>query len=177
MNIQSASVSIDTLLLRVSGSLSEASRFVYGFKPGEYDIVPVKKKRSINANDYCWTLCTAIADAISSTKEDIYRDAIKDVGIYKDFHNIAPDDARTLITAWKRQGIGWIAEQLDYEPDGDHVIIRAYYGSSVYNTKQMSRLIDWLVTEAKELGLETRPQEEVNALLEGWNEKRVWNKP
>lgn len=173
MNITEAKFVNGDLLLNVSGM--DARRFVYGFKPGEYEIIPSKPKRSLSANDYCWKLCTTIAEAIRSTKEDIYRDAIKDVGIYRDFHGILPEDAKTLVTAWKRQGTGWIAEQLDYEPDGEHVVIRAYYGSSVYSTKQMSRLIDWLVTEAKELGLETRPSEEINALLESWNEKRIRN--
>lgn len=173
MNIHGASIVNGDLILNVP--VEDARRFVYGFKPGEYEIIASKKKRSLNANDYCWKLCTMIADAIRSTKEDIYRDAIKDVGIYRDFHGILPNDVKTLITAWKRQGTGWMAEQLDFDPDGEHVVIRAYYGSSVYNSKQMSRLIDWLVTEAKELGLETKPQEEVKALLESWNEKRVWN--
>ena len=73
------------------------------------------------------------------------------------------------MTAWGRQGIGWLSEQVDYEPDGEHIVIRCYYGSSVYNSRQMARLIDWLVDEAKGLGLETKPQEYVNSLLEEWH--------
>ena len=35
----------------------------------------------------------------------------------------------------------------------------------------MSRLIDYIVEEAKELGIETKPQEEIDALLKSWGEK------
>ena len=172
MKIKAARIEGGSLLLEVEDR-QRAREFVYGFKPGEYDIVPARSLRSLDANGYCWALCTMIAEAIGSTKENVYRDAIKDVGIYKDFHGIAPGDAKTLITAWGNQGTGWVAEQVDYEQDGELVVIRAYYGSSVYNSKRMARLIDWLVDEAKGLGLETRPQEEIDSLLGGWREKRV----
>lgn len=167
MNITSAKITSEGLLLETAAP--EAARFVYNFKPGDYEITLVKKKRSLNANDYCWALCTQIAEAIRSTKDEIYQDAIKAVGICKDFHTISPEDSKTLMTAWGRQGIGWLSEQVDYEPDGEHIVIRCYYGSSVYNSRQMARLIDWLVDEAKGLGLETKPQEYVNSLLEEWH--------
>lgn len=167
MNITCAKITSEGLLLETAAP--EAARFVYSFKPGNYDIVPCKKKRSLTANDYCWALCTDIAEAIHSTKDSIYKDAIKSVGICKDFHGITPGDSNTLMTAWGRQGTGWLSERLDYEPDGEHLVIRCYYGSSVYNSRQMARLIDWLVDEAKGLGLETKPQEYVNSLLEEWH--------
>lgn len=167
MNITSAKITSEGLLLETAAP--EAARFVYGFKPGDYEITLVKKKRSLNANDYCWALCTQIAEAIRSTKDEIYQDAIKAVGVCKDFHTISLEDSKTLMTAWGRQGIGWLSEQVDYEPDGEHIVIRCYYGSSVYNSRQMARLIDWLVDEAKGLGLETKPQEYVNSLLEEWH--------
>ena len=44
----------------------------------------------------------------------------------------------------------------------------AYYGSSTYNTTEMSRLIDYVVDEAKELGIETLPPEQLNAMKESW---------
>ena len=45
--------------------------------------------------------------------------------------------------------------------------VRAYYGSSTYNTRQMSRLIDLVVQDAKALGVETMAPEELASLLEG----------
>ena len=44
-----------------------------------------------------------------------------------------------------------------------------YYGSSVFDSKEMSRFIDNLIAEAKALGIETMPPDKLNALLEAWN--------
>ena len=46
--------------------------------------------------------------------------------------------------------------------------LAAYHGSSVYDTKQMSRLIDNLVQDCKEIGIETLPPEKLSLLVEDW---------
>lgn len=129
-------------------------------------------KRSRNANNYCWELCSKIAEKMSSegtiyTKEDIYRYAIKEVGIWKDF-TLDPDAAKTLSVAWGMLGTGWISEQVDYAPDGENVVIRCYYGSSKYNTKQMSRLLDNLIQDCDALGIEHKTPEEIEKLKSLW---------
>ena len=167
MKIDKARLQGGELILTTSDPA--AAQFVYKFQSGEYDIEKHREKRSLRANDYCWVLCDLIAKAVGGQKEDIYRDAVHAVGIYRDFHSILPAEAPSLIKLWMRQGTGWLCEQLDYEPDGDHVVIRGYFGSSVYNTRQMSRLIDWLITEAKELEIETLPPEKIAAMMREWN--------
>lgn len=132
-----------------------------------------REKRSLNANAYLWVLCTKIADKLSDdgiphTKEEIYQKAIKARGIRREQGELPIDFAKTSRTAWEMLGTGWITEQVDFEPDGERVIVRYYYGSSTYNTKQMSRIIDWLVVECQQLGIETKSQEEINSLLASW---------
>ena len=131
-------------------------------------ITQFKPKRSINANDYCWQLCTKLAEAAGTTKEEVYRNAIKAVGIFKDFPNMSQDDAKTLRTAWEMLGTGWVTEQVDFMPDGENVIVRCYYGSSRYNTRQMSRLIDNIVQDCKAVGIETKTPAELARLCEEW---------
>ena len=46
-----------------------------------------------------------------------------------------------------------------------------YYGSSSFNTKQMSRLIDGVVQDCKACGIETKPQQEIDSLLKEWEEE------
>ena len=145
-------------------------KYIENFKETLCDVKITKhrEKRSKNANDYLWVLCDKIADAVDLSKEEVYQDAIKHRGIYKDFHNLAPKDADTLKVVWNTYGTGWIAEQVDYEPDGETVIIRCYYGSSVYDTKQMSRLIDYIVNEAKNLDIETMTPDELLNMKSQW---------
>ncbi len=146
----------------------EAIRFVLAFKPGDWEIRRAEQKRSLDANGYMWVLCEELARAVNSTKEDVYRRYIREVGVYKDFQ-LTEDEAKTFRVAWGKLGTGWQTEQVDYTPDRERVIIRAYYGSSTYNVKRMSRLIDSIVTDCQSVGIETRPAEEIQSLLEAWH--------
>lgn len=136
-----------------------------------------REKRSLDANAYLWKLCSLIADKLSEdgspeTKESIYQSAIKAKGIYREQGELPLDFAKTSRHAWEMLGTGWVTEQVDFEPDGDKVIVRYYYGSSTYNSKQMSRVIDWLVTECHQLDIPTKSQEELNSLLNSWGSKK-----
>lgn len=128
------------------------------------NIKPYKEKRSKDANAYMWVLCEKLAQNQGISKDDVYRNAIREVGIFKDFPNMSKDEASTLQIAWGMIGTGWLSEQVDYMPDGEHVLIRCYYGSSTYNSKQMSRLIDYIVTDCKAVGIETMTPAELERL-------------
>ena len=44
-------------------------------------------------------------------------------------------------------------------------------GSSEYDTKEMSHLIDGLVSECKEMGIETLPPEELERMMAAYGKK------
>ena len=132
-----------------------------------------REKRSLDANRYLWKICSLIADKLSDdgephTKEEIYRKAIQAKGIYREQGELPLDFAKTSRTAWEMLGTGWITEQVDFEPDGERVVVRYYYGSSTYNSKQLSRVLDWLTVECQQLGIETKSKEELDSLLGQW---------
>ena len=135
------------------------------------------EKRSKNANAYLWALCDTLADKLSEdgiphTKEMVYRGAIKARGIYREQGELPIDFAKTSRHAWEMLGTGWITEQVDFEPDGDRVIVRYYYGSSQYTSKQMGRVLDWLLDECRQLGIPTKSQEEIDSLLNSWGGRK-----
>ena len=143
----------------------------------DIEIKKHRKMRSNEANKYCWVLCEKIAQRLSDegvkhTKLDAYRDAIKEVGVWKDVE-LDPDAAETLSVAWEALGSGWLTEQTDYSQDGESVIVRFYYGSSRYNSKQMSRLIDNLVQDCQELGIETDTPEQIAKIKALWAEEEA----
>lgn len=127
----------------------------------------VRKKRSLNANGYMWELCEQIAKKVGITKEDVYRQAIKDVGVFQTVE-INEKAENTLRYSWGLHGIGWIAETVDNAKTDGFKVINLYYGSSTYNTKQMSRLIDYIVQDAKSVGIEVISDSERALLLEEW---------
>ena len=46
--------------------------------------------------------------------------------------------------------------------------LQCYFGSSTYNTKEMSVLIDGVVSEAKEMGIETLSPAELERMKAAW---------
>ncbi len=142
----------------------------------DYDVDIVikrhRERRSLDANAYCWVLCGKIAekladDDVKNNKDAVYREAIREIGVYKEFPNMSLEDAKTLRTAWSMLGTGWITEQVDYTQNGN-VIVRCYYGSSTYNTKQMSRLIDNLIQDCEALGIPTETPEQIEKMKSLW---------
>ena len=125
------------------------------------------KKRSTDANAYMWVLIREISKKIDSTPKEIYRDAISYLNTY-DVLPIRNDAVSRFVENWQKQGDGWICETFDSKLDG-YTNVRAYYGSSVFDSKEMSQLIEIIVNECKELGIETKPPEELKSLLEVWN--------
>lgn len=151
-----------------------ARSFVYGLKDRLYDceLKEHREKRSLDANAYLWVLLEKMADALRVTKEELYIEYIRSYGVCKDF-TLTEDEAKTFRVAWSRQGIGWPTERMDYTPDGERLIIRAYYGSSQYSTKRMARLIDAVVEDCKELGIETLPPDKLAAMKEAWGHEQA----
>lgn len=125
-----------------------------------------KRKRSLNANSYLWVLCDKIARVIGTTKEMVYLKNIKEVGCF-DVLEIADRAVPGFINRWKSMGIGNYAEPIGDSYKGYTNVI-AYYGSSGYDTKEMSRLIESVVEEAKTLGIETLSDDELERMKSSW---------
>ena len=134
-----------------------------------------KIKRSKEANNYLWVLCTKMAeerskDGVFISKDDVYREEIREMNIYRDYHDLPLPEAETLRTAWGMLGTGWVTEQVDFSADGDRVTIRCYYGSSQYSKSQMQRLLDKVVQDCHALNIETKTPNEIANMISLWNE-------
>ena len=149
----------------------DARHFAYKFKgEGEYELKPKKELRSLDANAYMWVLCEKIAKAVGITKTEVYRDAIKAVGEYTPLPIKEPavDEFKRL---WAGRGLGWFVEVVDDSKLPGYKLCFAYYGSSVYSRRQLSRVIDNLIQDAKAVGVETMPPEQLESLMRQWEER------
>ena len=147
-------------------------------KEKEY-VIEIKKKsksRSMNANAYFWVLCQKIAEELSKTrytsKEDVYRKAIKDCGHFT-YVPVREDAVERYITIWQAHGIGWIAEDAGecQSLKGYHNIM-CYHGSSVYTVAEMQRLIDCLVDECHQLGIQLEDSDYIQSLVKEWGNEQ-----
>ena len=118
------------------------------------DIKKAGKPRSKDANAFCWALCTDIGNALTPPvpKEEVYRQAIRDVGEYEPLP-IREDAVETFIGRWAAKGIGWFAEVIDDSKLKGYKLVFAYYGSSTYDRARMAKLIDYLKQDAENMGI------------------------
>ena len=133
------------------------------------DLKKYRKKRSNDANAYAWVLLGELQNALSIPKEEIYRDLIRNIGSYE-IVPVKNEAVERFRQAWSKNGLGWITETMKSKLEGFTNVV-AYYGSSTYNTKEMSRLIELLIEECKQFGIETKPQAEIDSLLKEWDKK------
>ena len=121
-----------------------------------------RKKRSLNANSYMWVLCDKIARKIRSDRETIYQLMLRRYGTFTDV--MVRDEASADF-----EKITKYFEEL-YRQDG-WTAIRVYHGSHDYNSKEMSDLINGVVSEAQYLGIETMTPYEIARLSVLWGKK------
>ena len=136
----------------------------------ELSVAPKKKKRSLDANAYAWVLIGQIADRAGISNIDVYREAISKMNVYE----IMPVKEEALdrwIQIWEGRGKGWICESLGPSKLSGYVNVICHYGSSVYSSEEMARLIDYIVEEAKALNIETKTPDELEHLKAMWQEK------
>lgn len=132
--------------------------------------ITVKKhrnKRSLDANALMWCFCEKIAKAVGITKEEVYREQIRQVGEFTPLP-IKENAVDSFSYIWSKHGIGWFVDVVDDSKLTGYKLVFAYAGSSTYDTKQMSRLIDNIMQEARNLGIETLSDSERSLLLDAW---------
>lgn len=130
-----------------------------------------RNKRSLDANSYMWLLTDKIAkelckDGTILTKEDIYKDSIKQIGTFEPFI-VQEKSFDKFKRIWERQGLGFFVQKICIK--NKCVRVNCYYGSSTYDSKEMSLLIELVVELAKSLNIETKPKEEIESLLKEWH--------
>ena len=145
-------------------------------KPITVEIKKASKSRSKDANAFCWALCSEIGRAMTppQDKEDVYRMAIKAVGVYTEV-TLFLWDVKTVARRWSDHGTGWFMEVVDDAGTGKKRV-RLYYGSSTYSVDEMRVLLEWLLEEVRQMELPIPlSKKEEQEMLERWGERVTGN--
>ena len=126
-----------------------------------------REKRSLDANSYAWLLIGKLAAKLSVPKEEIYQNAIKQVGDNFEVYCGKTKAIERLCREWEEKGLGWVTETTPSKLNGCTNAF-LYFGSSTYNTAQMSRLISIIIEDCKEQGIDTRTPNQVAEMLSLW---------
>lgn len=124
-----------------------------------------KRHRSLDSNAYAWVLLSKIATALKISKEEAYCKAIMENPSSPSTFIIVKENAmqkvREAYRVTKDLGPIKVGEQEAHQ-------LQIFFGSSTYDSGEMARFIDWIQEDAKSLGIETLPPEEVERMNQAW---------
>jgi len=146
--------------------------------------ITVKKfrtKRSLDANAYYWQLLTKLADRLKISNPCMHNILLRRYGQLEEIggkiaYVIIPDSEDSENKALEAETFH-IKPTTEINTGVDGTTYRTYKmlrGSSTYDTKEMSRLIEGLVAECREQGIDTLPPEEFNRMMDLYDQN--WRK-
>ena len=128
-----------------------------------FEVKQHRQKRSLTANAYAWVLMGKIADVVRASKDEVYLEMLKKYG-QRTVVSVRSDiDVSGYFKYYENFAIGYVG-------DTEFTHYHIFKGSSEYDTREMAVLIDGIISEAKELEIETLPPHEVQRLKDNWRQ-------
>jgi hypothetical protein len=126
-----------------------------------------KDRRSLKANNMLWSCIGQLAKAqtppISSW--DMYLNCLRDYGEYVTYE-IETRLIKNVEKTWRETQV--VSDPYINEQGKKCVTMNCYFGSSTYDTKQFSVLLDGVIADMKDLGLQPPPTKEMQEALKQW---------
>jgi hypothetical protein len=153
------------IVLKAKGNINidDLKEIILKGKMLKVEIKQYRQKRSIDSNAYMWLLLNKMASVLKTTKDELYIEVLDRYGVYT--HIVVKENVVDRVKAeWRT-----VRELGEVNINGKTGIqLQCYFGSSSYNTKEMSTLIEGVVEEAKELGIETVSSRELDSMKNAW---------
>lgn len=145
----------------IQADVEELQAIIAKGKELSVEIKQFRHNRSLDANAYLWVLLSKMAEVLHTTKDELYLLMLERYGVFT--HIVVKlNVAERVKQEWRT-----VRELGEVTINGQTGIqLQCYFGSSTYNTKEMATLIDGVVSECKEIGVETMTPSEVEALTE-----------
>lgn len=127
-----------------------------------------RERRSIDANNYMWELLSRMAPILRTSKDELYLTELQKYGTFMYLPG-TDEDMENLSKVFRiviNRG-----ETVLTTPSGKEMHLhqlQCYKGSSQYDTLEMSRLLDGVVEDAKELGIDIMTPNEIRQMKERW---------
>lgn len=156
------------LLLTVQGDKGYLSELVkrVNEKPHTVEIEPLKRKRSLDANAYLWVLMGKMAEVLKTSKDEIYLEMLARYGVFTHIV-VKPNMVDKVKAEWKL-----VRELGEVTVNGKAgTQLQCFFGSSTYDSREFSHLLDGVISEAKDLGIDTVSQSEADRMIKEWGAK------
>lgn len=123
-----------------------------------------QKKRSLDSNSLAWYLMEKIAEVMNSDKDLVYLDMLSKYGVFTHVV-VKPIAVERVKKTWKL-----VKELGEVKINGTTGIqLQCYFGSSTFTQQEMSRFINGIKNECRDLDIPTPDDEEIENLIKEWN--------
>lgn len=161
----------------VREDVGKAMNIVRKHKDKMYDLTIKQhnKNRSKDANAKLWALINEMSVLLRLPPEEIYQGYIPDVGENFTWHPEKPEDVKKFTDGWCKGHIGRMVDDVGpcrTEEMKGYRLLKCYYGSSEYDVPTFSRLLDLVLQDCRQLGIETLSEREKSLLLEEWEKTK-----
>lgn len=150
-----------TLLFETNEDFGQAYEELKGYDKLSLEIKPYKRRRSLDANAYYWVLLTKLSKILGTSNAELHNTILSKYGFLeivdgRTIKVVLPDtdEANKKVMESK---IYHLRPTSDVRMGKDGMVYRTYTmlrGSSTYDTAEMSRLIDGLVCDCRDAGIE-----------------------
>ena len=132
----------------------------------EFQISPYHQKRSLAANAYAWVLITQIAEAMTppQDKNAVYLTMLKRYGQAEFVSVLSGINVQGFFKYYEEYGKGHVEGR-------EFTHYKIYKGSSEFDAREMNILLEGIIQEAKDLGIETITPEEKERMIKQMGEK------
>ena len=145
------------------GNRKECIDYLLEQEDKTFEVKLYRKKRSNNANSYYWTLLGEIADALRTSKDELHEKYLEQYG--QSF--LVPVEVGTVPKGYFRHYRYVTTNQINGKDADWYKVMK---GSSDFDSREMSILIDGVVQDAMDLDIDVLPEEEIERLKEQWNQ-------
>lgn len=157
----------------VREDIGKAMALIKGLMNRQYtlEIKQFRKKRSLDANQKLWALINEMSTILKLTPEEIYQGYIPDVGNNYRVFPVKPEEINEFAADWCNGHLGRMVEDMGPCRKRDlmgYHNLRCYKGSSEYDTQTFSRLLELVMQDCRQLGIETMSERERSLLMEEW---------
>lgn len=172
-----AEVSIDfdsrnpkvTLVINEKNAFFEAVDELKGYEKLSIEMKRYRERRSLDANAYCWVLLDKLSEKLNVPKEELYRISIREIGGNSEIVCVKNEAVDKLRQGWEHNGLGWCTDTMPSKIEGCTNVI-LYYGSSTYDSAQMSRLIDNICQDCRAQGIQVETPNQIAEMKARWGE-------
>lgn len=124
-------------------------------------IEPKKERRTLTANAALWKMLGDMAKVLKTTAEELYLQSLQKYGI-SEYISCVPEAVGRVSSLYRIA----IDRGPFYVSGNRFTCLQVYPGSSTYSTKEFSDLLDGVIQDAKELGVDFVKASDKALLLE-----------